>query len=136
MAAQHNSQAILFDFDGVLAKTMEDNFIAWKNSTAEFGIEISPDDYFPIEGMSVVEVAKKFCRMANINEEYFSEILKRKEEFYLKNHTFELYPNVREFIDLLKEKKIPIGVVTSALYNRLINSVPSDFLKNFEVQSV
>ena len=33
-------QGILFDFDGVLSQSMEDNFNAWQAATAEYGIKL------------------------------------------------------------------------------------------------
>jgi len=33
-------KGILFDFDGVLAKTMEDNFNAWKMAMKDYGVKI------------------------------------------------------------------------------------------------
>ena len=33
-------KGILFDFDGVIGRTMEDNYTAWKNVLSQFGIEL------------------------------------------------------------------------------------------------
>ena len=33
-------EAVLFDFDGVLGKTMEDNYKAWAHSLAPYGIQV------------------------------------------------------------------------------------------------
>ena len=41
-------QGILFDFDGVLVQSMEDNFKAWQAATAEYGLTITGEDYFPL----------------------------------------------------------------------------------------
>ena len=46
---------------------------------------------------------------------------------------FKLYPYVNRCIKDLKKKKIKIGIVTSGLKRRLINSVPKKFLDNFDV---
>ena len=55
-------KGILFDFDGVLGDTMQDNFLAWKNSMSNFEININPEDYFPLEGMRVIDVAKTLAK--------------------------------------------------------------------------
>jgi len=44
-------QGILFDFDGVLSQSMEDNLNVWQAATTEYGIKIIEEDYFPLEGM-------------------------------------------------------------------------------------
>ena len=39
-------KAILFDFDGVIGKTMEDNYQAWKNAFSMHNITIDKKEYF------------------------------------------------------------------------------------------
>ena len=53
-----NFKAVLFDFDGVLADTMEDNFKAWKKAFENFGINIKREDYFYLEGYKLINVAR------------------------------------------------------------------------------
>jgi len=52
-------KGILFDFDGVLAKTMEDNFNAWKAAMKDFGADLKENDYYILEGMPLKDTAKK-----------------------------------------------------------------------------
>ena len=42
-------QAILFDFDGTLADTMQNHYLCWKQSLEEFGVMIKAKDYYPME---------------------------------------------------------------------------------------
>ena len=44
MFSSHPYQGILFDFDGVLAQSMEDNFKAWQAATTEYGLTIKRKD--------------------------------------------------------------------------------------------
>ena len=39
-------KAILFDFDGVIGKTMNDNHRAWKNAFSLYEIIIEKNEYF------------------------------------------------------------------------------------------
>lgn len=125
-------KGILFDFDGVIAKTMEDNFNAWKKAMQDYGIEIKDENYYPLEGMALKEIAKKFCRKFNLDKSLIDEIVKKKEKYYLKFHHFEFYPGVEEFIDILKFKKILVGLVTAALFDRLKKTLPDNFIKKFD----
>lgn len=125
-------KGILFDFDGVLAKTMEDNYKAWKSAMKDFGANLKGSDYYPLEGIPVKDIAIKFCQKFNINESFCKEIVDKKERYYLRNHHFEFYPGVEKFIDLLKSKKILLGLVTAALSERLQNTVSENFLKKFD----
>lgn len=124
-------KGVLFDFDGVLAKTMEDNFRAWRKALGDFGAELEPQDYFPLEGLPLSELAHRFCKKNNIDARHREELIRKKERYYLQNHQFQLYPQVPEFIDCLKTRQIPIGIVSAGLYDRLLQSVPEDFLNKF-----
>ena len=54
-------RAVLFDYDGVVADTMDANLRAWRQAFSEFGVEVEPGAYFPLEGMSPVEVARNLA---------------------------------------------------------------------------
>jgi len=125
-------KGILFDFDGVIAKTMEDNFNAWKAAMKDFDVELMGSDYYILEGMPLRDVARKFCRKFNLDESLADHIVAKKEDYYLKNHHFEFYPGVEVTIDFLKKRKILMGVVTAALTDRLKKSAPAEFLEKFD----
>ena len=124
-------RGILFDFDGTLARTMEDNLEAWRAVTQTYGIELKPDDYFPFEGLPMQEIAVRFFRMNNLPAPDVDELVKLKDEWYLKNHRFSFYPGVEELIDVLAEGKVRMGIVTAGLRDRLEKSVPGGFLRKF-----
>ncbi len=127
------AQAVLFDFDGVLAKTMEDNFMAWKSALSEYGIQIQPDDYYPLEGLKVTEVPARLFGRYNQEVLNPAEVVQKKEAYYLKHHRFELYPGVLELLRKLRARKVPMAVVTAALAKRLTTSCPPGFLESFDV---
>ena len=39
-------KAVIFDFDGVIADTMNDNFNAWEYSFLKYNVKIEKKDYF------------------------------------------------------------------------------------------
>ena len=124
-------RGILFDFDGTLARTMEDNLEAWRAVTRKYGIDLKPDDYFPFEGLPMTEIAARFFTMNGLNPPDVAQLVKLKDDWYLKNHRFSFYPGVEDLIDSLAQAKIPLGIVTAGLRDRLEKSVPGDFLENF-----
>ena len=124
-------KGLLFDFDGTLAKTMEDHFNAWKAVLAEYYIDLKPEDYYPLEGLSLSELAKSLCAKYNFTPLLPEIIVKKKDDYYLKNHKFELYPGVENLITKLKSSGILIGMVTTGRAERIKNSVPQDFLSKF-----
>lgn len=125
-------KGILFDFDGVLAETGQDNFNAWKAAMKDFGIVLKGDEYYPLEGMPLKKIAAEYCEKFRIDESMAEQIVGKKEDYYLKNRHFRLYPYVEELVGLLKSKRIKICLVTAALSSRLGNTVPREFLAKFD----
>ena len=127
-----NIKAILFDFDGVIGKTMEDNFLAWKKAFLDFEVEIKKEDYFPLEGAQLNKVAEIICNKYSLRDINYDELIRRKENYYKENNSFSFYDGVLEFISLLKEKGIKTAIVSAARKERLFSSVPYDFLMKFD----
>jgi beta-phosphoglucomutase len=126
-------RAILFDFDGVLAKTMEDNLRAWQAALGEFGVVIQPEEYLALEGMKLSDVAKKLCVEHEVKLDDYEAVVKSKEKHYANKHAFEFYPGVEDLLSELHLAGVPIALVTAALYPRIEKTVPGGFLRMFEV---
>ena len=125
-------KAILFDFDGVLADTMTDNFLAWHKAFGDFGVNIKKEDYFPLEGMKLIEVAKKISEKYGIRSDP-AVIVRLKNEHYLRDHSLIFYPRVWELISILKERKYLLALVSASPREKLSRTVPADFLEKFDV---
>lgn len=126
-------RAILFDFDGVLAVTMEDHFRAWQKALGDYGVNLDPKEYFPFEGVALRELAKKYCKEKGVDPARAAEILKNKERYYLTEHKFRFYPGVKKFIRMLSSKGVLRAIVTTGLRERVFESTPKDFLSQFSV---
>lgn len=122
---------ILFDFDGVLARTMEDNFRAWQQVFADMGKHITPDEFYPLEGMRLQEVALKLGTVFGVSYINPDEIIHNKEAYYLHNHTFSLYPGVEDLVERLWQAKVPMGIVTAGGIERIQKTLSSDFFGKF-----
>ena len=124
-------KGILFDFDGVIGRTMEDNYTAWKNVLSQFGIELTKDEYFLLEGVNTIELAKLLLSKNGKDTNRAAEIVKAKEEYYLKNNNFSLYEGVEETIHTLKGNGYLLAIVSAANFSRLSNTLYPALLKEF-----
>lgn len=124
-------KAILFDFDGTLADTMKDNFLAWKKAFEKYNIEIKEEDYYPLEGTKLTEIARLISNKYRIEEEP-SKIVELKNNHYLLNNSVSFYPGVIDIIDILK-KKVKIAIVSASPKEKLNKTVPKEFLEKFDV---
>lgn len=125
-------KAILFDFDGVIGKTMEDNYRAWEYAFSKYGIKIDKTDYFLLEGMSVEKVAECFLRQNSKDLSLVDKVVKLKENYYLKNSRFSLYPSTKSLLSYFKKNGYLLGIVTGGTYRRLSKSLKK-FLRFFDV---
>ena len=86
--AINKTKAILFDLDGTLAQTMEFHYDAWRRAMLHYGIDLVPEDYYPLEGTNLYELAKKLPLQTKIFQ-------KRKKATF--NHTTLLPSDVAFF---------------------------------------
>lgn len=99
-------KALIFDLDGVLVTTEHNHFVAWKNTAEVLGISFDEEDNEQLKGISRVDSLKKILEMGSkiISEDYFNELLTKKNQFYLNSiqslNQTNLLPGV---LDLLKK---------------------------------
>ncbi len=77
-------KAILFDFDGVLVQSMEDHYLGWKKALKKFGIDMSPEELYMMEGQGVRAIANEISRKYNLTIEDTTAIIKNKQKYYNK----------------------------------------------------
>ncbi|MEK6855123.1 MAG: HAD family phosphatase [Nanoarchaeota archaeon] len=124
-------KAILFDYDGVLVDSMEHNYTAWKRSFNSFGVNLEREDYFPLEGAQLRQVADSISKKYNKKLDP-EKIISLKEKFFKETYRFALYSGVEELIMVLKEKQVPMAIVSAARRERMLSTTPLSFLKNFD----
>ncbi|MDA8560514.1 HAD family phosphatase [Nitrospinae bacterium] len=126
-------KAILFDFDGVLGKTMEDNYTAWAHSFLPYGVKIKREEYFLLEGAPPKKVAEIFLKKNHLGIESIGDIVRSKENYYIENRSFSLYDGAQELIENLKANGLQLALVTGASYKRLMGTDITSFLNQFDV---
>jgi beta-phosphoglucomutase len=125
-----NCDAVIFDFDGVIGKTMEDNYQAWDAAFRNIGIVIDQELYLATEGMNTKGVAKMFLAQHGANRSLRDEVVNAKEGYYQKNNRFEFYPGVIELLQKFSQH-FQLGLVSGAGFDRLKMTIPPNILKLF-----
>jgi beta-phosphoglucomutase len=126
-------KAVIFDFDGVIADTMNDNFNAWEYSFLKYNVKIEKKDYFILEGMGPKSIANNFIDRNNLDKKLLSKIILEKEKFYKKNNQFKVYTEIYSIFNFLIEKNILIGIVTGASKERLISTLDKKLIAQTSV---
>jgi beta-phosphoglucomutase len=126
-------KAVIFDFDGVIADTMKDNFAAWNQAFSAYNVQLNPLDYFLLEGMGRFQVAEFLLRKYGLDAGLEKQIVEAKEENYLLKNKFSVYPEINSIFTFLNNKKIPIAMATGASRERVEKTLKEDFLKQIHV---
>lgn len=132
MKIQNKYEAVVFDFDGVLGMTMEDNYRAWAKAFSSYGIVLGREEYFLMEGMNTTAVAETILRKHGMNCASADAIAAMKEANYLAENSFEFYPGALDLIEILN-RSFRLGLVTGGSLPRLKKTAGDDFLQKFIV---
>lgn len=124
--------AVIFDFDGVIGRTMDDNYRAWKRAFSDHGFPLEKEEYMLLEGLSPNGVVEAILRKRKIGLESVSELASLKERYYLSDHAFSFYPDVEVLIEALRSE-FRLGLVSGAAAARLRQTVSASFLEKFHV---
>lgn len=123
--------AVLFDFDGVIGKTMGNNYRSWKYAFSKYDINIDKKEYFLLEGMTIKKIAEHFLRKNSKNIKAADVIAKVKDRHYIKNRSFSMYSGVKNLLSYLRNKGYILGMVSGGTYKRILKSLKSRFLKKY-----
>lgn len=127
-------RAVLFDFDGVIIRSMEDHFEGWRKALEEYGIEMSPEELFVLEGTGVEELAGQLTRKFNLPIDEAPNIIQKKRSYYEQIKKIELYPHLFDVIEWIEEKGLKVALVTGGNRDRVIETLESyGMLEHFPV---
>ena len=124
-------RAILFDFDGVLIKSMEDHYEGWRRALLEYDIEMVPEELYMLEGQGVTAVANQLTRKYNLPVNETPLIIEKKKEYYNQIKKIIFYPNLLDVLNWAKNKGLKMAIVTGGLRERVITALESYGLMQF-----
>lgn len=127
-----NIRTVLFDFDGVLMRSIEDHHRSWNEVFRQYDTEIGWEEFSTLEGQSLYTIAEQLCRHHGIDVSQSEKIGRAKNDLYLKTATLKLYDGAVHLLDTLKRRKLQIGLVTGAHRDRFEISVDHHFLSYFD----
>jgi beta-phosphoglucomutase len=117
--------AVLFDFDGVIGKTMSDNYRAWRGAFASRGIKIGRTEYLLLEGMSVKAIAAHFLKLHRDVFAGIGELSRLKEKLYAEvaGGNISMYPGALRLAAGLKKSGYKLGLVTGGGSTRITRAL-------------
>lgn len=110
---------------------MEDHFAAWRAALEPHSLALKPEDYFPLEGTPLRDLAARYLG-PTADRHAVDALISRKEAYYLTHHSLKLYPGVEALLVALRKRGVALGIVTAGLRDRIERSVPARFLARFD----
>lgn len=126
-------KAVVFDFDGVVADTMNDNLRAWQMAFKDFGIHFDPIEYFLLEGMGRFDIALQLSKVHTLSEGQLNEVVHKKETYYKQIANFVYFKEIKSILQTIQVQNKLIGLVTGASKARIQDTLSLDVKSFFNV---
>ena len=111
--------AVLFDLDGVIIKSMEQHLEAWQYAFAEFGAHITAADFYELEGRGVRVVSELLAEKFKIPLTQAPEIMRKKNAYYDKIARIEYYEGLFPLLQDLKAHNKKMAIITGSIRKRV-----------------
>jgi beta-phosphoglucomutase family hydrolase len=111
--------AVIFDMDGTLIDSTEADYLAWKRTFADYGIELTYPDYFPLLGKRSSDVATS---VLHLNEEKAAEALQKKADYFteiITQNGINTIPHALDFVAAVRARKLKIALATSSRKSKM-----------------
>ena len=123
-------KAVLFDMDGVLYDSMPNHVIAWQESMAQQGLQMTADDAYATEGARGVDTIRQ---MVKRQQGRIIDEAEAQRMYDVKSHIFHSLPEapvmtgILELMQKIKANGLQVGVVTGSGQRPLIQRILKDF---------
>ncbi len=124
---------VLFDFDGVLFRTIEDHFDSWNHAFGEIGVRVQWNDFAVLEGQNFYDIARQLGSLYGISEDGMNRIAEKKNKHYFNHHRSQPYPDTERTIVRFLEEGWNAGIVTGAYRDRIMATLPDTWLEYFKI---
>jgi beta-phosphoglucomutase len=104
----------IFDFDGVIAKTMEPHYICYKQALEETGVPIIREQFYSQAGMTALEQIKYFCDLAGVQADYKAVYARKRELFKDYITLAEPIPCNIELIETLRRNGCKVAIASGS----------------------
>ena len=123
-------KAVLFDMDGVLYDSMPNHAIAWQQSMAQFGIQMTAEDAYSTEGARGVDTIRQMVKKQqgrDIDEGEAQQMYDVKSRIFHELPEAPMMPGIMDLMRQIQADDIQIGIVTGSGQRPLIQRILKDF---------
>lgn len=123
-------KAVLFDMDGVLYDSMPNHAVAWQESMAQFGINMTAADSYATEGARGVDTIVKFVKQQqgrDISLDEAQRMYDVKADIFHHMPAAPIFDGVRDIMGKIKAAGMAICIVTGSGQRPLLKRLVDDF---------
>ena len=123
-------KAVLFDMDGVLYDSMPNHAIAWQQSMAQLGIQMTAEDAYSTEGARGVDTIRQMVKKQqgrDIDEGEAQQMYDVKSRIFHELPEAPMMPGLMDLMRQIQADDIQIGIVTGSGQRPLIQRILKDF---------
>lgn len=123
---------VVFDFDGVIAKSMEQHAEAYRRILAPLGVTVTDEAVFLREGARTESILRDLLTHSGhaFTEADVEGLADRKQEVFERLGQPPLYPGAREMVAAVQER-VPTAIVTGTRRENLEKIIP-DLVGRFD----
>lgn len=118
---------VIFDFDGVIVNSMDNNLRAWQLALAPHNIVVCKNEYYLLEGASAKDVATYFLKKRH----NIADVVKSKERYYKDGPKSFVYHGVKAFLATLRAEGAKLGLVTGGARSRVEPMIMEHNMKGY-----
>jgi len=128
------TEAVIFDMDGVITHTMPDHYLAWKHIFHAQGLKVGHLDVYKREGQTgITSVMEMFEEKGQpITKAKAKELLRQKERLFKKIVRVRFIPGARSFLRSLRREGFRLALVTGTSRQELHQILPDVLYDLFE----
>ena len=123
-------KAVLFDMDGVLYDSMPNHAIAWQESMAKCGLQMTADDAYATEGARGIDTIREMVKRQQgriIDEAEAQRMYDIKTQIFHSLPEAPVMPGILPLMAQIHGDGLTIGVVTGSGQRPLIQRILKDF---------
>ena len=123
-------KAVLFDMDGVLYDSMPNHAIAWQESMAKCGLQMTADDAYATEGARGIDTIREMVKRQQgriIDEAEAQRMYDIKTRIFHSLPEAPIMPGILSLMTQIRSDGLKIGVVTGSGQRPLIQRILKDF---------
>jgi beta-phosphoglucomutase len=102
---------------------MEQHLKAWQHAFSRFKVQIKAEEFYLLEGRGVKAVVETLTEKYGINKKHRQDIMDVKIKYYNTHFHPEFYDGLFSLLNMIKDKKSKMAVVTGGMRGRTNNII-------------